>query len=152
MMSAGLIGSPGLGYFKDRYTGEALQQSDPTLYDQYKAQTPSKFLVFPEATGLDGKKLGAVQEKLATARAKMAETGNVDPLAAYNELTAEERAVHQASITGDRRTLIADSAIPATMALIYLGLLLYFKSIGGYKPVSLLHEEHKLTEWAAGEG
>jgi hypothetical protein len=152
MMSAGLIGSPGLGYFKDRYTGEALQESNPELFAEYKAATPSKFLIFPEATGLDGKKLGAVQEKLAVARTKMAEAGNADPQAAYNELTEQERAVHQASITGDRRTLVADSAIPATMALIYLGLLLYFKSIGGYKPVSLLHEEHKLTEWAPGEG
>ena len=145
MMSAGLVGSPGLGYFKDRYTGEALQEADADLYAQYKAATPSKFLIFPEATGLDGKKLGDVQQKLADARTKAA-----DPQAAYNELTEAERAVHQASITGDRRTLVADSAIPATMALIYLGLLLYFKSIGGYKPVSLLHEEHKLTEWAAG--
>ena len=38
---------------------------------------------------------------------------------------------------GDRRTLVADSFIPATMAVIYLLLLLYFKTIGGYKPVHL---------------
>ena len=38
---------------------------------------------------------------------------------------------------GDRRTLKADAFIPATMALIYLGILLYFKAIGGYKPVRL---------------
>ncbi|MBL8848917.1 MAG: MFS transporter [Planctomycetaceae bacterium] len=145
MMSAGLVGSPGLGYFKDRYTGEALQASNPELYAEYKAATTSKFLIFPEATGLDGKKLGDVQQKLAEARTKAA-----DPQAAYNELTEAERAVHQASITGDRRTLVADSAIPAAMALIYLGLLVYFKSIGGYKPISLLQEEHKMTEWSAG--
>jgi len=33
--------------------------------------------------------------------------------------------------------LRADSFIPAMMAVIYLGLLLYFKSIGGYKPVHI---------------
>jgi len=149
MMSAGLVGSPGLGYFKDRYTGEALQAANADLYKQYKAETPTKFPPFQEAYGLDGKKLGLVQEKLAAARAA---TGNVDPESAYDQLSPEELAVQQASIAGDRKTLIADSAIPAAMALIYLGLLLYFKSIGGYKPVSLLHDEHKLTEWAPGEG
>lgn len=152
MMSAGLVGSPGLGYFKDRYTGEALQAANPDLYNEYRAETPTKFPPFPEAYGLDGKKLGAVQEKLTTARAEMAKSGNTDPLAAYDKLTPDEQAVHKASIAGDRKTLVADSAIPATMALIYLGLLLYFKSIGGYRPVSLVHEEHKLTEWAPGEG
>ena len=44
---------------------------------------------------------------------------------------------YQASITGDRRTLIADAAIPATMAVIYLALLIYFKMIGGYKAVHI---------------
>ena len=34
-------------------------------------------------------------------------------------------------------TLHADSAIPAAMAVIYLLLFLYFKSIGGYKAVHL---------------
>jgi len=35
---------------------------------------------------------------------------------------------------------VADSAIPATMAVIYLCLLVYFKMIGGYKTVHI-HEE-----------
>ncbi len=137
MMSAGLIGAPGLGYFKDRYSGEALQQADAAAFSEYKAATPSKFLVFPDATGLDGTKLGAVQEKLNTARAEMAKAGNKDPLAAMNTLSPTEQAVFKASIAGDRKTLVADSVIPATLAVIYLGLLLYFASIGGYKPVHI---------------
>jgi MFS family permease len=120
MMSAGLIGAPGLGYFKDRYAGEELKQADAALYDTYKAEKPSQFLVFPEATGLDGKKLGEVK---AAVIAKTA--------------TAEQIKVQQADIRGDRRTLVADSFIPATMAVIYLCLLLYFASIGGYKPVHI---------------
>src|SRR4029079_943334 len=58
MMSAGLIGSPGLGYAKDRFAGEALQTANPAVYAQYKASTPSKFLFFGETHGLDGTKLG----------------------------------------------------------------------------------------------
>jgi hypothetical protein len=139
MMSAGLVGAPGLGYFKDRYSGEALQQADPAVFSEFKAATPSKFMpfVFPEATGLDGTKLGAVQEKLNSARAELAQSGNKDPQAALDKLTPAEQTVFKASITGDRKTLVADSVIPATLAVIYLGLLVYFALIGGYKPVHI---------------
>jgi MFS family permease len=120
MMSAGLVGSPGLGYFKDRYAGEELNKADAALYESYKADKPSDFLFFPEAVGLDGKKLGEVQTAVRS-----------------NSASDEQKKVQEANITGDRRTLRADSFIPATMAVIYLGLLLYFKSIGGYKPVHI---------------
>lgn len=138
MMSAGLIGSAGLGYAKDRFAGEELQKASPAVYTQYAAQTPSKFLVFGEVHGLDGKKLGDVQKKLGDARDELAKTGTSDPTAAYAKLTPDERIVHESSIAGDRKTLKADSAIPATMAVIYLLIFVYFKTIGGYKPVHIV--------------
>ena len=49
MMSAGLIGGPGLGYAKDRFTGEHLTTTAPAIYEQYKAATPSKFLFLKSA-------------------------------------------------------------------------------------------------------
>jgi uncharacterized membrane protein (DUF106 family) len=87
--------------------------------------------------GIDGKKLGAVQGKLATARAEASKAGNHDPKAALGKLSPEENAVYGASIEGDRHTLVADSFIPAIMASIYLMLFLYFRAIGGYKAVSI---------------
>ena len=137
MMSAGLIGSPGLGYAKDRFSGEALQTANAEAFAEYKSESASKFLFFEEVNGLDGAKLGGVQEKLGAARAELAEAGNQDPQAALDKLTETERQVHAASIDGDRKTLVADAAIPATMAVIYLLLLFYFKAIGGYKPVEI---------------
>lgn len=119
MLSAGLMGSPGLGYAKDRFAGEALVAKDPSLFEEYKASKPSGFLFFPQITGLDGTKVGDLQKK------------------PVEERTEGEQAVINASIAGDRKTLVADSAIPATMAVIYLALLIYFQSIGGYKPVSI---------------
>jgi len=119
MMSAGMIGSPGLGYAKDRFAGEELQKANPAAYAQFKAEKPSSFLFFGEATGLDGTKLGDAQKVEAAKR------------------TPEQKAAAEASIAGDRKTLVADSAIPAMMAVLYLGILLYFKSIGGYKAVHL---------------
>jgi MFS family permease len=117
MMSAGLLGGPGLGYAKDRFTAEHLQASAPPIYEQYKAPTPSKFLFLEEVHGLDGTKLSDAQK--------------ADPK------TPEQKTVVDASIVGDRETLKADSFIPLAMALIYIGLFFYFKSIGGYRAVHI---------------
>ncbi len=123
MMSAGLIGSPGLGYAKDRFAGEELSKASPALYSEYKAGSASKWLIFGQVHGLDGSKVGAAAAKPANQRSK------------------EEQTVLDANMNGDRHTLKADSFIPAAMALIYLGLIFYFKSKGGYKPVHIKVEE-----------
>ncbi|HEY2574153.1 MAG TPA: MFS transporter [Verrucomicrobiaceae bacterium] len=125
MMSAGLIGSPGLGYFKDRYAGEELQAKDAALYNEYKAPKPTEWLsfIFTPATGLDGTKLGDAKKAVTD--------GTAD---------AKQKTVHEADQTGDRKTLKTDSTIPATMAVIYLLMLLYFKAIGGYKPIHVEDE------------
>ncbi len=182
MMSAGLIGSPGLGYCKDRFAGNSLNSADSALYEEYKAETPSQFLIFEKVHGLDAKKVGEIQGKVDDARGILL-AGKLDELDSDSlaEMSEEERKaaeekhqrlkgleqqlkdaavleskdianattvlsdgekkVHQASINGDRRTLVADSLIPATMALIYLFILFYFKSIGGYRPVELSKDE-----------
>jgi MFS family permease len=119
MMSAGLIGSPGLGYAKDRFAGEALNATNAAAYAEYKAEKPSKFLIFSEVHGLDGTKLAEAQKVVPEQR------------------TPTQQAVVEASIAGDRKTLKADSFIPAIMAAVYLLLMIYFKAIGGYKTVHL---------------
>jgi MFS family permease len=196
MMSAGLIGAPGLGYAKDRFAGEALREDKTALASQYQADKPSSFLFFRQSTGLDPKKLGDIQKKLKNARtileqgkvkdldqdqlakltkeareeaekehaellalmAKLKEAGvfkeggGGDPKAAVAVLTPEEKAVYEASIEGDRRTLVADAAIPAAMACIYLGLLIYFRLIGGYKPLHIQDEDPASVEAAKHAG
>lgn len=125
MLSAGLIGGPGLGYCKDRFAGAELQRVSPELFESYKAGTTSKFLHLSvtETTGLDGKKLGEARD-------------------AKPNRTDDQTTVVEADQTGDRHTLKADSFIPATMAVIYLLLLVYFKAIGGYKPLSVQGQTH----------
>ncbi len=81
-----------------------------------------------------------METKVAAVREDVTKAGG-DPAAAMEKLTPAERAVHEAGIAGDRKTLKTDSFIPATMALIYLGILLYFKMIGGYKPVHIASAE-----------
>jgi hypothetical protein len=141
MLSAGLIGGPGLGYAKDRFAGEELRQKDPALFEEFKAPAPSKFLNIDAsaAVGLEGKKLGEANDRLAGFR-KEIEAAKGDPKTAFDKLAPRDRAVIESSIGGDRRTLKADAYIPATMATIYLLLFLYFKTIGGYKPVHIAED------------
>lgn len=119
MLSAGIIGGPGLGYCKDRFSGESLKTTNAPLFEKYKAAEPSKFLNldFTAAVGLDGKKLSEAKEA--------------------KEKNADQKAVVAADQAGDRATLKADSYLPLTMAIIYVLLLLYFKSIGGYRPLKI---------------
>ena len=118
MLSAGLIGGPGLGYGKDRFAAETLQSTNAAAYAEAKAANPSKFLFFSEVHAIDGKKLSDAKDAVKA-----------------NKATEAQKQIVAADQTGDRRTLKADSYIPAAMAVIYLGILLYFKSIGGYRPV-----------------
>ena len=120
MLSAGLIGGPGLGYSKDRFASEALKEKNPALYEQSKAASPSNFLFLSSVTAIDGKKL----EEAKTAKKE-------------GKATEDQLAIVEANQTGDRKTLKADSFLPMTMAAIYLCLMIFFKTIGGYRAVSL---------------
>ena len=57
--------------------------------------------------------------------------------AAGDKGTADQKAIVAANQAGDRATLKADSYIPLTMAIIFLALLFYFKSIGGYRALKI---------------
>ena len=61
----------------------------------------------------------------------------IHKLAVLGHVGGHEIAITNSDIQGSRKTLVADSFIPAMMAAIYLLILLYFKSIGGYKPLSI---------------
>ena len=121
MLSAGLIGGPGLGYSKDRFAADELKSVNSAVYETVKAEKPSKFLFFSDVNAIDGKKLAEAKE----AKVK----------------TDAHKAIVAADQTGDRKTLKADSFIPMAMAGIYLLMLIYFKAIGGYKAVHIATAE-----------
>lgn len=121
MLSAGMIGGPGLGYSKDHFSAQELKATNPAVYEQVKAEKPSHFLFLPPVNAIDGKKLAEAKDA--------------------KERTDAQKAIVAADQAGDRKTLKADSFIPLTMAAIYLLILLYFKSIGGYKVLRIEDEE-----------
>ena len=120
MLSVGQLGGPGLGYGKDRFTAEHMQEKGhAAVLEANKAEKPSKWLGFAEVTALDGKKIG--------------EAKHLEPA----KRTPDQQAMVDAEIAGSRKTLLHDALLPCGMALIYALLLIYFKSIGGYRPLSV---------------
>lgn len=135
MMSAGLVGLPGLGYAKDRFAGEALNEANPALVATWSAEKESSLLGFGAARGLDARKTGAIDAALGAAR--MSPEHVAHPETALATLSAEQQTVHAAMIEGDRRTLRIDAWIPAILAAIFAGVLLFFKARGGYRRVTI---------------
>ena len=119
MLSAGLLGGPGIGYKQDYFASTDLRQKDTALYEEYKSESENKFLVFPTISGLDGVRVGEIRSKPADDR------------------TPAETTVGESDLHGGRMALRYTAIVPATMAVFYLLLIGYFKSIGGYKPVEL---------------
>lgn len=122
MLSAGLLGAPGIGYTQDYFISKQLEEESPEVYSEYKSPDKERFLIFPPVAGLDGQKVGEIQD-----RAKKGET-----------LTPAEEEVHEAVSYGGRMALKATAIVPATMAVGYLILVIYFFTQGGYK-VEVLH-------------
>jgi len=127
MLSAGILGGPGIGYTQDRFAAEFLHEKHPAVHQEYVSDSKQGFLLFREIAGLDGAKVGALLEK------------NPAELSATE---TEERAILvEASIRGGQSAFRWTALVPLTMALGYLLLIFYFRAQGGYKAIQLEKEE-----------
>jgi MFS family permease len=115
MFSAGLLGSPGIGYTQDVFASQKLEQLSAPTYQAVKAPKPNSFLLFPPVHGLEG----TVVEKLK------------------DEKSPDFKYVEEARDYGGSQALKVTAAVPAVMAVGYLILLLYFRFTGGYKLVEI---------------
>ncbi len=136
MLSVGQIGGPGLGYAKDRFAAEHLEaKGQKAVLEANKAEKPSGLLgLFKEVSALDGGKMQA-----ARALAEKEKHDNTPP--EKSALTADQKAMVEANIAGSRKTLKADAVLPVGMGVIYLLLILFFKSQGGYRPLKLEEQQ-----------
>jgi MFS family permease len=114
MLSAGMLGGPGIGYTQDVYMSSELERLDPAAYQQVASPEENRFLFFTPVRGLDGAKVAALPQS--------------DP--AYQP-------VREAETYGKQQALKVTALIPATMAVGYLLLIVYFRSIGGYRLVEI---------------
>lgn len=127
MLSAGILGGPGIGYTQDRFAAEFLHEKHPAVHQEYVSDSKQGFLFFREVAGLDGAKVGAL---LAKNPAELSAT------------ETEERAILvEASIRGGQSAFRWTALVPLTMALGYLLLIFYFRAQGGYKAIQLEKEE-----------
>ncbi len=124
MLSAGLLGGPGIGFKQDYFASQKLEQAAPETYGRFKASEAKSYLDLPglpKVTGLDGKKVEALEDKVKE----------------KTTLTATEKKdvgpVKEASIYGGQMALKWTAMVPAMMAVGYLILVAYFAATGGYK-------------------
>jgi MFS family permease len=157
MLSAGLLGGPAIGFKQDYNASAKLKADSAATYERYKAEKESSFFGI-KTVGLDGQKVGVLDDggkELARAGELLEKEKKTDAnhaaLAAWwagaKEHAAEDKPpVSNAGIYGGKRALTLTAYVPATMAVCYLALILYFKAIGGYKALTVDDEPHGIAE------
>src|SRR5262249_33983731 len=62
MLSAGLLGGPGIGYKQDFFATKDLEAKAPAAYQRYKSEDMKSFLFFPSVAGLDQSKVAVLAD------------------------------------------------------------------------------------------
>jgi hypothetical protein len=109
MLTVGILGGPLIGEMQERSIQTAVEAKAPGVYQEI-SKSDSYFLGTYQA--LDGAKLAALPE---------VKSGQISMIA-------------QSARQGSLSKIII---FPVTMLLFYIGLIIWFRSQGGYKPVNL---------------
>jgi MFS family permease len=153
MLSAGLLGGPAIGFKQDYNASHRLEQVAPATYDRYKADKENTFAGM-KTLGLDGAKVGVLKDDgkdLVRTGEILAKEGRTDQNhqklstwwdGAKAEAATDKPLVEEAGLFGGKMALKLTSIIPAIMAIFYLGMLIYFKSIGGYRRLDVDGTKH----------
>lgn len=167
MLSAGLLGGPGIGFEQDYFATKQLKEQSQATYDRYAVAGENTFYGLATVKGLDGAKVG-VLEMDHQIKEKDAEIAKATDPAKKKELDTEKKEVmkelnakfedkkleewwdsskafaaedykpiESASLFGGRMALKLTAAVPAVMAVLYLLLIVYFRMTGGYKKVEI---------------
>lgn len=113
MIAVGIVGAPFLGYVQDVSNADLLLERQPTMANEYLVEQDG---IFGQYRALD-----------------------VDSIA--DAPTEDEAIITEIQEEGRKDALLTVAILPAFMFLCYVGLILYFKSKGGYKPVDITDEE-----------
>jgi hypothetical protein len=148
MLSAGLLGGPGIGFKQDYFASKDLAGKSQEVFENYKADSENQFLWF-KTVGLNGSKVGVLEDggkDLAATMAILEKENRVDDNtktlstwwdSAKATADKDKPLVAGAGLEGGKQALKLTSFVPATMAVLYLLLLLYFRATGGYKQVHI---------------
>jgi MFS family permease len=163
-LSAGFLGGPTIGFLQDRFASQDLQQSSPAAYERYRVDRDDTLLFVFHVRGLDSSKVAVLEDDgkqleqdLNTLKTSSRKDANIERLRAWWE-TARREAVHDhepvtdATLYGGRMALRYTAAVPVLMALGFLLLIVYFRSIGGYRQIHLKTEDAQKLAYSAGMG
>jgi len=165
MLGVGILGSAFLGNIQDTNIDKALQP-DANLYTKLIDQK-EKTSIFGNYKSLDGAKVNDLEDKIRLYTLKddvtirnaydhlvraagdtsaktveemrkgLEDKGAFVDEATYKVLVDEKTKLDGVRIAAKKRAMATIAALPAIMAVCYLGLILYFKSQGGYKAIEL---------------
>jgi MFS family permease len=153
MLSAGLLGGPGIGFLQDQNASAHLAKSSAAVYERYRAPKENEFL-WMKTVGLDGAKVGVLEDggKEATRALELLEKEQAKPetVAAQKALVdwwsqaqasagADKPLVEAAGLFGGRRALTLTALVPAAMFACYALLLGWFRMRGGYQARGMHH-------------
>jgi len=125
--------SEALGAFVDEK--EKQEGTWPAKYgDVILKEKPDSFLFLPAVSGLDGKKVETLKDKIKTLETKEKKNEQITSDERLTQVEEKDKGpVLKADIYGGRMALKWTSLVPAMMAVGYLILVLYFHSKGGYQ-------------------
>ena len=149
MLSAGLLGGPGIGYKQDRFASQHLSEVAPSTFQRVKAPNENGFLFFDKVVGIDGTKADMVMdggEKIIGDRDLAGETWQDETFAKQREQLAwwetnqsfaeeDKPAIREATLFGSRMALRITALVPVTMALLYAILMFGFRRRPDGEPV-----------------
>lgn len=97
MLSAGLLGGPGIGYVQDYYASSELEAEAPQTFERYKADKESGFpvlspAVLPSIVGLDGQKVAVLMGSVTQEENTLQVAEPRDLKKAVDQLSQEARA------------------------------------------------------------
>jgi len=151
MLSAGLLGGPGIGYKQDYFASEKIKSESIESYERYRSDNTNQFLFFKPIQGLDGSKVAVLKdngEQLSADIERWTNSGKKLSSSGLNNLNdwwedakpfaeTDKKPVKEAGFYGAGRALVATSLVPALMAIGFLILIIYFKRKGGYKRIDI---------------
>jgi hypothetical protein len=154
MLSAGLLGGPGIGFLQDQNASAQLRQSSQAVYERYRAPKENEFL-WLKTVGLDGSKVGVLEDEGREAQRALEllekEGAKPEAIQAQKSLVdwwntdaspsaADDKPlVEQAGLFGGRQALKLTALVPATMFVCYALLLAWFRMRGGYQARGMHH-------------
>jgi MFS family permease len=129
MLCVGFIGAELIGVQQTIATTTYLQENSKAVYEEYKEAKTNSFPSWGENLGFSLFEF----EQLSAAKQQETMENKSDP---------NNKAITSAFDYGSRMALTKTAMIPTAMAAGFLALLLYFKSIGGYKVLRLEEDDN----------